>query len=85
MPAAFIVAVKAPPNTIVIEDPYKIYFWENLGNISANDPQMIVIAELSVLCTILPVVNGQDKVQAILDPGCQIITMFEEIYNALAL
>jgi hypothetical protein len=30
-------------------------------------------------------VDGQDKVEAILDPGCQVVAMSEEVCNALAL
>ena len=67
------------------KDLYKICLQENLGNISPNDPQAIVTAESSILYTILPVINRQDKVKAILDLGCQIVIMSKEIYNALAL
>jgi hypothetical protein len=38
-----------------------------------------------MLCAILLIADGQKKVEAILDPGCQIVTMLEEICNALAL
>jgi hypothetical protein len=33
----------------------------------------------------LPVVDGQDQVKAILDPGCQVVTMSEEVCNTLAI
>jgi hypothetical protein len=41
--------------------------------------------DLLLMQAILPVVDGQDKVEAILDPGCQIVAMSEEVCNALAL
>jgi copper chaperone CopZ len=46
---------------------------------------MQVAAESNALRAVLPVVDGQDKVEAILDPGCQIVAMSEEVCNALAL
>jgi hypothetical protein len=43
------------------------------------------MAKSNVLRAILPVVDSQDKVKAILDPGCQIVAMSEEVYNTLVL
>jgi hypothetical protein len=44
-----------------------------------------VVAESNTLHVILPVVNGQDQVKAILDPGCQVVAMSEEVCNTLAI
>jgi hypothetical protein len=86
MPMAFAAAVRAPPpDATIIADPYEAYLRENAGNLNPNDPNTIVAAESSALRAILPTVDGQDKVEAILDPGCQIIAMSEEVCNALAL
>ena len=52
---------------------------------SPQDQPVLVAAESNALRAILPVVDGQDKIEAILDPGCQIVAMSEEIANALAL
>ena len=86
MPAAFAAAARIlPPDATIIDDPYEAYLRENAGNINPNDPNTVVAAESSALRAILPTVDGQDKVEAILDPGCQIVAMSEEVCNALAL
>jgi hypothetical protein len=46
---------------------------------------MVVAAKSSALRAILSVIDGQDKVEAILDLGCQIVAMSEEVCNTLAL
>jgi hypothetical protein len=86
MPAAFATMVKAlPPNATIIADPYKAYLCDNAGTINLADPDAMVAIESSTLCAILLIVDGQDKVEAILDLGCQIVAMSEEVCNALAL
>jgi Protein of unknown function (DUF4100)/Aspartyl protease len=74
-----------PPNATVIADPYEAYLRDHGGSVNPGDPNAVVAAESSALRAILPVVDGQDKVEAILDPGCQIVAMSEEVCNALAL
>ena len=44
-----------------------------------------VVAESNSLRAVLPVIDGQEKVEAILDLGCQIVAMLEEVCMALAL
>ena len=86
MPAAFAAAVRVLPlNATIIDNPYEAYLRENASNINPNDPNTVIAAKSSALCTILLMVDGQDKVEAILDPGCQIVAMSEEVCNALAL
>ena len=86
MPAAFAAAAKAPPpNATIIANPYEAYLCNNAGTINLADPNAVVAMESSALRAILPVVNGQDKIEALLDPGCQIVVMSEEVCNALAL
>jgi hypothetical protein len=41
--------------------------------------------ESNALRAILLVVDGQDQVEAILDPGCQVVAMLEEVCNTLAI
>ena len=74
-----------PSNATIIADPYEAYLRKNAGQSDANNPDIAVAAESSALCAILPMVDRQDKVEAILDPGCQIVAMSEEVCNALAL
>jgi hypothetical protein len=86
MPATFVAAARAPPpNATIIADPVETYLREHPGDVSAADSKIVVAAESRALRAILPVVDGQDKVEAILDPGCQVVAMSEEICNALAL
>ena len=80
MPAAFTAARVPPADATVITDPYEAYLCEH----KHGEPD-IVAAESNVLRTILPVIDGQDRVEAILDPGCQIVAMSEEVSNVLAL
>ena len=51
------------------------------------DPQeeVEVAAESNTLHAILPVVNGQEQIEVILGPGCQVVAMSEEVCNALAI
>ena len=85
MPAAFAHVARIPPaDATIIADPYEAYLRLSSGN---TDPResIRVAAESNALRAILPVVDGQEKVEAILDPGCQIVAMSEEICNAFAL
>src|SRR6267154_2697334 len=85
MPAAFAAAARMPPvDATVIADPYKAYLRENKNSDKPTEP-VHVTAESSALRAILPTVDGQDKIKAILDPGCQIVAMSEEVCNVLAL
>jgi hypothetical protein len=85
MPAAFSAAVRVPPpNATIITDPYEAYLREN-GSGNTSESNIAVAAESRALHAILPTVDGQDKVEAILNPGCQVVAMSEEVCNALAL
>ena len=72
-----------PDNTTIIANPYESYLC-NQAYGRLTDP-VHVAAESNALRAIIPLVDGQDKVEAILDPGCQIIAMSEEVSNTLAL
>lgn len=85
MPAAFATAARIPPaNATIIADPFEAYLRDGSTETKAADP-FHVAAESNALRAILPIVDGQDKIEAILDPGCQIVAMSEEVCNALAL
>jgi len=85
MPAAFAAATSRipPANTTIIADPYKAYLRTHTNN--TIEQGIVVAAESNALRGILPTIEGQEKVEAILNPGCQIVAMSEEISNVLAL
>ena len=69
MPAAFVATARTPPvDTLIVPDPYEAYLRESVINQSRSD--IVVAAESSTLRAVLPIVDGQDRVKAILDPGC---------------
>jgi hypothetical protein len=84
MPATYVTAARTPPaNATIIADPYEAYLRENATQQGESDIR--VASESNALRAIQPLVDGQDRVEAILDPGCQIVAMSEEVCNALAL
>jgi hypothetical protein len=72
-----------PPGSLVIPDPYETYL-KSLPQGQIPD-QLVVAKESSALRSILPLVDNQQQVEAILDPGSQIIAMAEEVCIDLAL
>ncbi|KAH9025616.1 hypothetical protein EDB84DRAFT_1564013 [Lactarius hengduanensis] len=86
MPAAFSAARRAPPaNATIIADPYEALLKARPAEGDGSQETMEVATESNALRAILPVVDGSEKVEAILDPGCQIVAMSEEVCNALAI
>jgi hypothetical protein len=74
-----------PSNAIIVEDPIDEYY-KTLRDGESPDPDQIVVAkESSALRSIIPLVNNCLKVEAILDPGCQIVAMSEDVCHELAL
>jgi hypothetical protein len=74
-----------PSNTIIVEDPIDQYY-KTLHEGELPDPDQIIIAKKSsVLRSIIPLINNYLKVEAILDPGCQIVAMSEDVCHKLAL
>jgi len=73
------------PGSIVLEDPIEKYY-KSLGPDEEPDAEKINIAkESSALRSILPLVDNQLKVEAILDPGCQIVAMSEDVCHELGI
>ena len=71
MPAAFAAAARVlPPNATIIANLLETYLREYPGDSNAADSKIVVVAESRALCAILLVIDSQDKVEAILDPGC---------------
>ena len=72
-----------PPGALVIPDPYEMY----LKSLPAGVVPRTLIAskESSALRSIFPLVDHQQEVESIIDPGSQIIAMAEEICMELGL
>ncbi len=82
----FSVAKRAPPaNATIIANPYEALLKARPAEELARLDAIEVAAESNALRAILPMVDGSEKVEAILDPGCQIVAMSEEVCNALAI
>ncbi|KAH8990106.1 hypothetical protein EDB92DRAFT_1946834 [Lactarius akahatsu] len=80
MPTAFAAAARPPTST----SPQGIYA-KAAADAQETQDKVEVATESNALHTILPVVDGQEHVEVILDPGCQIVAMSEEVCNVLAL
>ena len=79
MPAAFVKAVHKPPvDVTIIKDPYEAFLRLWLTT-NSSDEDIKVAMESNSLHAILPTVMEQEQVEAILDPGCQIVAMSEEV------
>src|SRR6202790_1845530 len=66
-----------PPGSLIIADPYETYL-KSLP--TGQTPDVLVVAmESSALQSIYPLVDHQQHVEAIIDPGSQIIAMAEDV------
>ena len=72
-----------PPGAIIIEDPYKVYLHTALEDHSSDC--LTIAKESSALRTILPLINHNQYVELVLDPGSQVIAMSEVACHVLAL
>jgi len=68
--------------SFTVPDPYETYLRELPPN---EKPNVFVARESHALRAINIIVNNSLKVEGILDPGCQIIAMSEEVCHALGL
>jgi hypothetical protein len=85
MPASFSKAIQElPANTTIIKDPYEALLCQRLGGDGGDEPVKVAM-ESNVLRAILPTIVDQEQVKAILDPGCQIVAMSEEVCIALGI
>ena len=72
-----------PPGSLIIPDPYETYLKTLPADVVPR--QLIVAKESSALRLIFSLVNHQQQVKSIIDPGSQIIAMAEEICMELGL
>lgn len=74
-----------PDEAIVVDDPYDRYYRTLREGEEPDQSRLIVAKESLALRSIMPLVDNQLKVEAILDPGCQIIAMSEDVCHELGL
>ena len=74
----------APPaDATVITDPfYEAYLHAQAIGADLDKSEITVATESSSLRAILPIIDRQERVEAILDPGCQIVAMSEQVWTA---
>ena len=70
------------PGAIIIKDPYEVYLRTALEDRGSDC--LTVAKESSALCTILPLINHNQYIESVLNPGSQVITMSEAACHALA-
>jgi len=86
MPVAYVLATHTPPaDTLILPDPYETYLRDGPPTTADADFDVVTAPESNTLRAITPVINGQEKVEAILDPRCQVVAMLEEISLTLAI
>lgn len=74
-----------PPGSIIVPDPIERYY-RSLSPGEAPDPKYLVVAvESSAVRSIFSVIDNTSKRECILDPGCQIIAMADDVCHDLAL
>ena len=74
---------KLPPRAIIIEDPYNVYLCTTMEDHSPNC--LMITKESSALHTILSLINHNQYVEFILNPGSQVIAKSEAACHVLAL
>ncbi|KAF8165796.1 hypothetical protein B0H34DRAFT_794142 [Crassisporium funariophilum] len=73
------------PGATIIGNMYDIYY-RSLRLGEEPDPDQIVVAkDSSALRSIFPIVNNDQKVECILNSGCQIVAMSEDVCHDLGL
>ena len=72
-----------PPGALVIEDAYDVYL-KSLPQ-GATPDVLMVAKESSALRSIRPLIDHQQHIESIIDPGSQIIAMAEEVCIDLGL
>jgi hypothetical protein len=72
-----------PPGALILSDPYKTYL-KSVPTRQSPD-RLVVTKDSSALRYILPLINHNLKVEAIINPGLQIVTMSEDVCMELAL
>jgi hypothetical protein len=74
-----------PPGAIIVPDPIERYY-RSLPPGQEPDPDRLIVAkESSAVRSIFAVVDSTKRKECILDPGCQIVAMADDVCHDLAL
>jgi len=74
-----------PPGATIIPDPIEAYY-RGLGPGEKPNPEYLTVAKEScALRSIFPLIDNNQKVESVLDPGCQIVAMSEAVSNRLGI
>ena len=74
-----------PKGAIVVADPVERYY-RSLPPGQQPDPEKLVVSiESSAIRSLFAIIDSAEKTECILDPGCQIVAMSEELCHELAL
>jgi len=74
-----------PSDAAIAGDPYDEYYRTLPAGQAPDRSKLVVAKESYALRAVVPLVNNHLKVECILDPGCQIIAMSEDVCHELAL
>ena len=72
-----------PPGALIIPDPIEAYYRSLSPGEQPNFELLTVAKESLALRSIYPLVDNNQKVESVLDPGCQIIAMSETVCHRL--
>lgn len=74
-----------PPGATIIPDPYESYY-RGLNPGEKPDADYLTVAkETCALRSIFPLIDNNQKVECILDPGCQIVAMASTVGHRLGI
>ncbi|KAF9538176.1 hypothetical protein CPC08DRAFT_651529, partial [Agrocybe pediades] len=76
---------RPPHGATVISDPVETYLRSLRPGEEPDHRRLIVAKESSALRSIVPLIDNNQVVECILDPGCQIVAMSEEVCHSLSI
>jgi hypothetical protein len=74
-----------PPGSIIVEDPIELYYKSLCPGEEPDFDTLVIAKESSAVRSIVALVDNNRCVNCILDPGCQIIAMSENVCHKLGL
>src|ERR1700678_2231889 len=74
-----------PRGSIIVEDPIDLYYKSLRPGEEPDFDALVIAKESSAVRSIVALVDNNQCVNCILDPGCQIIAMSENVCNELGL